>query len=309
MNYEGQICRAPMERTAFMLPVMVGCSYNGCKFCNLFRHLKYRVLPMEQIENELVRVKQLNGNPKRIFLGDGNAFDLKTSHLLEILEMIEKYFPEREMVNMDATVTGIMRKSDEELETLYAHGVRHLYLGIESGLDDVLQFMNKDHDKEQAYQAIERLHKAGLLYDAHIMTGVAGKGRGFENAEALAVLNQTKPAHVVNFSMFLHNEVPLFSDIEKGTFIPSDELENLKEERRLLELLAADGQEVLYDGFHDFIEFRVRGALPKDREKMLTKLDKEIQRRENDKKVFSYVQGECPELEKCEGNEAVWKMI
>ena len=39
MDYEGQICRAPMERSSFMLPVMVGCSYNQCKFCNLFRHL------------------------------------------------------------------------------------------------------------------------------------------------------------------------------------------------------------------------------------------------------------------------------
>lgn len=37
MDYEGQICRAPMERSSFMLPVMVGCSYNQCKFCNLFR--------------------------------------------------------------------------------------------------------------------------------------------------------------------------------------------------------------------------------------------------------------------------------
>lgn len=55
MDYEGQICRAPMERSSFMLPVMVGCSYNQCKFCNLFRHLKYRELPMEQIEAELKR--------------------------------------------------------------------------------------------------------------------------------------------------------------------------------------------------------------------------------------------------------------
>ena len=94
MNYEGQICRAPMERSAFMLPVMVGCSYNQCKFCNLFRHLKYRELPMEQIEEELRRVRNLSGSPKKIFLGDGNAFGMKTEHLLEILQMIERYFPE-----------------------------------------------------------------------------------------------------------------------------------------------------------------------------------------------------------------------
>ena len=73
MNYEGQICRGPMERSSYMLPVAVGCSYNQCKFCTLFRHLKYRELPMEQIEAELERVRSLGGNPKHVFLGDGNA--------------------------------------------------------------------------------------------------------------------------------------------------------------------------------------------------------------------------------------------
>ena len=59
MEYEGQICRAPMERSSFMLPIMVGCSYNRCRFCNLFRHLKYRELSFEQIEKELARVKEI----------------------------------------------------------------------------------------------------------------------------------------------------------------------------------------------------------------------------------------------------------
>ena len=59
-----------MERSSFMLPIMVGCSYNRCRFCNLFRHLKYRELSFEQIEKELARVKEVGGNPRKIFLGD-----------------------------------------------------------------------------------------------------------------------------------------------------------------------------------------------------------------------------------------------
>lgn len=309
MDYEGQICRAPMERASFMLPVMVGCSYNRCRFCNLFRHLKYRELPMEQIEAELGRVKALGGNPKKIFLGDGNAFGLRTEHLSDILDMIEEYFPECQGVNMDATVSSILIKSDEELKMLYKKGVRHLYLGIESGLDDVLRFMEKDHNLEQAYEAIERLQKAGMIFDAHIMTGVAGKGRGMENAEALAeFFAKTHPAHIVNFSMFLHKEVPLYASIEDKTFMPADELESLKEEHRLIELLAGhDAEEqILYDGFHDYIEFRVRGTLPQDGGRMLAKLERAIEHYEECDPVFSYVRGECPKLEKCEENEKVW---
>ena len=303
MEYEGQICRAPMERASFMLPIMVGCSYNRCKFCNLFRHLSYRELPLEQIEQELKRVKGVGGNPKRIFLGDGNAFAQKNDRLIQILEMIQQYFPDCEEINMDATVTSIRKRSDEELRKFGRLGVRHLYLGIESGLDDVLVFMEKDHNQEQAYEAIRRLKHADMVFDAHIMTGVAGKGRGAENAKALAeFLNQTEPAHVVNFSMFLHKEVPLYQNILDGSFIPASERENLVEERCLLERLDAD---ILYDGFHDFIRFRVRGRLPRDKEKMLSRLN-EVIGRTPETELYSYVQGECPALERCEGG-AVWK--
>lgn len=148
MQYEGQICRPPMERSSYMLPVAVGCSYNACTFCTLFKHLSYRELPREQIEAEMQRVHAAGGNPKTIFLGDGNAFGLKTEQLLWILERIRHYFPGCEAVNMDATVTNLAQKSDAELKMLYDAGVRNLYLGIESGLDDVLAFMRKDHNLE-----------------------------------------------------------------------------------------------------------------------------------------------------------------
>ena len=206
MNYEGQICRGPMERSSFMLPVEVGCAYNGCKFCTLFKHLKYRELPMEQIEEELKRVSTVGGNPRTVFLGDGNAFGLSTEKLLVIIERVHVHFPGCEGIHMDATVTDISRKSDEDLRRLYEAGVRHLYLGIESGLDDVLAFMNKDHTLEQAYRQIDRMREAGLIYDAHFMTGIAGKGRGIENAEYTAeFFNRTRPSRMIIFPCFFMN--------------------------------------------------------------------------------------------------------
>ena len=276
MNYEGQICRPPMERASYMLPVAVGCSYNACTFCTLFKHLHYRQLPKEQIEVELQRVVAAGGNPKTVFLGDGNAFGLDTDHLLWILERIHHYFPGCERVNMDATVTNISQKSDGELKKLYDAGVRNLYLGIETGLDDVLAFMKKDHNLQQAYEQNERMQKAGLIFNAHMMTGLAGKGRGMENAEATAeFFNRTKPSRIINFSIFHHKRAPLYRDIEAGRYIPSDEQENLREERRLLELL--DVENLQYDGFHDAVlELRFRGTLPKDREKLLAQVDKAL---------------------------------
>lgn len=276
MQYEGQICRPPMERASYMLPVAVGCSYNACTFCTLFKHLRYRELPKEQIEAEMQRVCAVGGNPRTIFLGDGNAFGLDTEHLLWILERIRHYFPGCEAVNMDATVTNISQKSDQELQALYDAGVRNLYLGIESGLDDVLAFMKKDHNLQQAYEQIARMQKAGLIFNAHMMTGLAGKGRGIENAEATAeFFNRTKPAKIINFSIFHHKRAPLYRDIEAGRYTPADEQENLREERRLLELLEVP--DLKYDGFHDAVlQLRFRGALPKDREKLLAQVDRAL---------------------------------
>ena len=276
MNYEGQICRPPMERSSYMLPVAVGCSYNACTFCTLFKHLHYRELPREQIEAEMQRVHAAGGNPRTVFLGDGNAFGLATKELLWILERVHHYFPGCTAVNMDATVTNLAEKSDEELKALYEAGVRNLYLGIESGLEDVLAFMKKDHNLQQAYEQIARLQSAGMVFNAHMMTGIAGKGRGLENAEATAAFfNRTKPAKVINFSVFHHKRAPLYRDIEAGRYIPADEQENLREERRFLELL--DVPEMKYDAFHDVaVEQRFRGTLPRDREKLLAQVDRAI---------------------------------
>lgn len=289
MNYEGQICRGPMERSSFTLPVAVGCSYNVCKFCTLFKHLSYRELPMEQIEAELIRVAALNGKPPSVFLGDGNAFGTDMSRLMDILGLIHKYLPTCSAINMDATITDIKGKSDEELRILYMEGIRHLYIGIESGLNDVLTFMNKDHNLSEGYEQIARMKAAGLIFDAHIMTGVAGKGRGIENAEKMAeFFNRTRPERVINFSMFLHRQAPLYQEIITCNFIPADELENLVEERKMLELL--ETEYLKYDGFHDFIEFRVKGILPKDRENMLLKLDNEIVKYKNmDSRILAIV--------------------
>ena len=297
MDYEGRICRSPMEKSSYMLPVTVGCPYNGCHFCNLFRDLHYRELPFSQIEEELQRVQNAGGKPKKIFLGDGCAFGLKTEQLLKILGLIHHYFPECDTINSDATVTSIRMKTDEELRALSENGYKHLYIGIESGLSDVLSFMHKEHDVAEAEREIARIKNAGMIYDAHIMSGVAGKGRGIENAEALATfLNRTKPEFVVNFSMFISSDTPLYQDVVKGSFQPATELENLKEDRKLVELLATDGTELFYDSFHDCIRKRVWGTLAKDREKVLKQLDKWIEEFEKKESIYAtdFSYKDCP---------------
>lgn len=294
MDYEGRICRTPGERSAFKLPISVGCPYNACAFCDLFKDLKYRELPMEQIEAELQRVHDAGGAPTRIMLGDGNAFHASFERLAQIVGLIEKYLPSCEVISSDASVPSIAAKTDEELAWLAAHNYTLLYVGVESGLDDVLAFMHKDHDNSELRHQVERLHAVGIQYGAHIMTGAAGEGRCAENARATAeLLNQTKPVSVCNFSMGVAPATTLGSWVRKGLFSPASREECLEEERLLVELL--DGP-VRFEGFHfdydrektscpEFTsavhEFNdlvtswthTRGTLPRDRQRILDVID------------------------------------
>jgi len=294
MDYEGRICRTPGERSSFKLPVSVGCPYNACAFCDLFKDLRYRELPLEQIEAELARVRDAGGAPRRIMLGDGNAFHLSFSRLKSIVELIGEYLPSYQQIASDASVPSIAAKSDAELRWLAKHGYTLVYIGVESGLDDVLAFMHKDHDNSELRAQVERLHAAGIDFGAHIMTGAAGAGRNRENAEATAsLLNETRPVSVCNFSMGIAPKTKLGAWVREGRFEPASEAECLREERRLIELIEVpmrfEGFHFEYDRekascpgcagntaeFNDFITSwtHTRGNLPHDRARLLAQLD------------------------------------
>ncbi len=256
-----------------MLPVMVGCTYNKCKFCGLFKHLDFRVLPLDEVEAEIGRVANLGGNPEIVFLGDGNAFCLPTDHLLKIANMLSNNFSNLRQINMDATVRNILAKSDDELKELAAAKIYNLYVGIESGLEDVLDFMNKGNTLEEAAAAISKLHDCGMVYSAHIMSGIAGEGRGQENAKALArFLNENPPLNICNFDLGMHRSVELWDDFESGRYKVSCAKERLLETRTLIEQLDAD-IEVNYDGVFEVPPVRFIGTLPKDREKLISQID------------------------------------
>ena len=159
-------------------------------------------------------------------------------------------------------------------------------------MPDVLNYMDKDHSVEEAYSEIKRLKDAGFSYAAHFMTGVAGSGRWEESAVAMAeFLTKTKPENVVNFSMFLSAD-KLSEEIRNGNFKPATELENLREERKLVELLDVEPTHpIKWDSFHDWIHVRTRGSLPKDKDKILSVLDKAIAKFEKLPDIYSRKMG------------------
>lgn len=294
MDHRGTICRTSRERGSFELPVSQGCPYNACAFCDMYKGTKYRDLPLEQVKGYLQRVCDAGGKPKRVMLGEGNAFYMDFDRLMGILRMVREYLPSVTEIASDASVPAIARRTDEQLAQLHEAGYCMVYVGIESGSDEVLAFMHKDHDNAQARKQLARLHAAGIDFGAHIMTGVAGAGHGMENARATAAfLNETRPAYICNFSMNVAPLTELGLWEEDGLFTPASVLECLQEERELVSLLDIP---VKFEGYHITQDYEARhrdggrgemndyltrwihpkGNLPEDRQRILDKLDAAI---------------------------------
>lgn len=275
MDYEGRICRPAFEKGAFKLPISVGCSYNQCKFCDLFKDLKFKIIDDEIVYDEIKRVKNVTGMPVVCFFGDGNAFHNATERLIKIITYVKDNIPSIKHIRMDSTITDIKNKTNEELKELSCAGIDVLYIGIESGLDDVLQFMNKEHrTNEEAKEQIDRLHKYNINYSAHIMAGVSGEGRGIENAKALAkFLNETKPVSITNFTMFVTKNLILYKDIIEEKFRPASDIESLNEAKELINDINVETD---IDSFHDNIPYRVKGHLPQDKEKLIKQIESMI---------------------------------
>ena len=288
MLYEGRICRPSFEKGAYKLPISVGCSYNACKFCCLFKYLNFREINDNIIFEEVDKVKNASGKPKVCFLGDGNAFHNKTERLVRIITYVKENIKSIEKFNMDATISDIKEKNDDELKQLASLGVNILYIGIETGLDEVLSFMNKEHrTMNEALEQIKRLEKYGIKYSAHIMAGVSGKGNGIKNAIALAdFFNNTKPISITNFTMFTSRKQKLYKDIVEGKFEVATEIESLCEMKELINKINID---TYIDSFHDYIPFRVKGHLPFDKEKLINQIDNMINKMQLNDNVKIYL--------------------
>lgn len=148
MHYTGMIYRPPFEANSLLLQVTVGCSHNSCSFCTMYRDVPYQVSPMEEIEEDLQEASLYVRNITRVFLEGGDAFTLPGERLIEIAERIHYYLPRVKTIAMYANISNIRTKTDEELARMHELKIDELNVGLESGDDEVLRYMNKGYDSK-----------------------------------------------------------------------------------------------------------------------------------------------------------------
>ena len=256
MHYTGTIYRPPFEARSLLLQVTTGCSHNRCSFCTMYRDEPFRVEPLEQIEEDLSEARQYVPNVTRVFLENGDPFALSADRLEQIAVMIHAYLPRVETIAMYASIKNVIGKSDEELRRLRNLGINELNIGVESGLDEALAYMNKGYTSEQAKYELNRL-KSG-----------AGPERHHENAAATAaLLNETKPYLIFTGTIHSDPGCPLYEDMQSGRIVESTFGEYLDEEEELLKLLELT--DCYFFGLHPSNIVTMHGNLPEDKAAML----------------------------------------
>ncbi len=281
MHYTGTIWRPPYEASSLLLKVTAGCTHHRCKFCTLYTDLpfKFRMSPLEDIEADLREAQKMyrpfiGRKPARTFLTGANPFVLKYDRLMEIAELIHKYFPGMETIGSFARVTDVTQKSDGELTALHEAGYDRLTIGIETADDEALKFMNKGYFAADILEQCKRLEQAGIRYSFFYLTGISGAGRGEIGAKATAaVCNKLHPLLIGANMLTIYPDSELYQEIRHGNWKEERETEKYREVRMLVEALEIP---VIFAALGASNAFQMQETLPRDKEKMLAFLDNVI---------------------------------
>lgn len=276
MHYTGTIWRPPYEAYSLLIQVTAGCTHHSCKFCTLYEDLpfKFKLSPFSEIEQDLAEASKYYHKVPRVFFTGANPFVLSTEKLKTLAKMVKEYFPKYETIGCFARITDITPKTVEELRELRALGYDGITIGVETGDDEMLAFMNKGFQSKDTIEQCKKLEAANISYNFFYLTGISGAGRAEIGAKETAkVFNQLHPRIIESSMLTIYKNSELYEEIQKGNWREESEIEKLIELKILIENLKITTR-IVTDGASNLIQ--VRGNLPKDKEKLMKHLQYQI---------------------------------
>ena len=268
MSLTGMVYRPPYEANSLLLQVTQGCSHNKCTFCSMYPDVQFSVCPMEQVEADIEEATRHCPDVERVFLEHGDAFVLSADRLAQIADAIHARLPRVKTIAMYASIQNIRHKTDADLRRLHECGIGGLDIGVESGLDAALKYMNKGHTAEEAREQLLRLTDAGIDYSFNAILGCGGAELLRENADSTAALINAVQPHLL-FIGTLHAEpgCQLYKDMNNGVFKECAFGQLLDEQERLINGL--DLKNTIYFGSHPSNIVPMQGRLPQHKQAML----------------------------------------
>ncbi|MDI6806707.1 MAG: radical SAM protein [Candidatus Aenigmarchaeota archaeon] len=305
--------RPPTEAYSLLIRATRNCPWNRCKFCSIYKGTKFELRPIEEIEKDietakaiqdkikeiaarsgyLGRVKEtaatIYDNPpneafrnvalflyndgKNAFLQDSNSIIMHTKDLVKVIEFLKETFPSIERVTSYGRSKQVGKKSVEELRELHEAGLSRLHIGLESGDDEILKFVDKGVTAREHVEAGKKVKASGISLSEYVMPGLGGKQRSKENALHTAeVLNEIEPDYTRIRTTVIREDMPLHAEIRNGNFEPLTEDEAVEEIGSLIENLHCRTNLVSSDHVLNLL-WDLNGKLPEDKDKMLSVIE------------------------------------
>lgn len=273
MHFHGPIIRPQTDADSLFIEVTAGCSHNACTFCNFYKDTPFMVAPLSQIEEDLKEAKCEWPNAKSIWASGGNPFVLSTEKQIAVWDLMKKYYPDAR-ISTYATISDFKQKSVEDIKKIKAHGLDEIMIGIETGDDDVLSFVNKGYTAQDILDAGKKMDEAGITYRMIYLGGLAGKGKLVESAKKSAqIFNQIHPYYMMLTNVSVLPGTKLYNQMQAGEWTEATEKERIEEIRTLIAELNIP---ITINSGTSTSSVRFEVTLPQEKEQILSELDKTI---------------------------------
>ncbi|HEC40644.1 hypothetical protein LCGC14_1272600 [marine sediment metagenome] len=277
-NLEEPVFRPPSEWDALLIAITNGCTHK-CTFCSMYRSKQFSIRKdIEEIKNDIKRAGAFYGNRvRKIFFEDGNAFVVKPEILIELTEYAHKIHPNLEKVSSYAHAKDIIKKSDEDLKMLADSGFTMVYVGIESGDNEVLKACKKGATQDDYVLAAQKCYKAGIAWSGIFLLGLAGKNpeKSRKHAiESAKLINRMAPPtpiewYISPLTLGVTPGTELWAQKSSGEFQPCTSTEILQELYTLIEYTADDLQKCVFNSNHASNYVSLKGELAEDKKTFL----------------------------------------
>lgn len=276
MRYEGRVFRPPSEADAYIVQATVGCSWNHCTYCDMYRDKTFRVRDVAETLADIAEAgRRYGARVRKLFVADGDALVLDMDHWARILGAARGAFPRLERVSCYATAINILAKTPEELRRLRELGLKLLYIGPESGDDVTLKRIAKGSTFDEHAEASRRAHEAGLQVSAIFLLGAGGIERSEEHARGSARLaTAMNPEFLSALTLTVVEGTPMATLEERGRFtLPP--VETMLGELRTM-VAEARPTAAVFRTNHASNYLPLAGTLPRDRERIVAVLDEAL---------------------------------
>ncbi|MCC6932290.1 MAG: radical SAM protein [Deltaproteobacteria bacterium] len=265
------IIRPPAEADSLLLQITTGCSANTCTFCPAYIGKPFKLIDSEVVYNDIRAAAKRFPETRKIFLLDGDVLVLSNTRLMPILELINESFPHLSRIASYANGQNIEAKSDEDLAQLVSLKLNLIYIGLESGSQEILTKCNKRATVEQMITAVNRAAAVGIKSSVMLLLGLGGKEHSAEHVEqSIIALNKMQPRYLSFLSLMLVEGTPLFDDLESGVFEELGSNELLQESHDIIQGLELN--KTIFRSNHASNYLSLEGRFPKDKALLLAQL-------------------------------------